>query len=60
MLASDASSLGVSVAAIYYSVCFNGPYSNVVNPDQVSASKSNGVSAPNILRVDVGDSNVSM
>ena len=34
------------------------PYSNVVNPDQVAVIKSDSVTTPDVLGVDVGDGNV--
>ena len=36
-----------------------GTYSNVVNPDHVAVINGDGITTPDVLRVDVGDSNVS-
>ena len=35
-------------------------YSNVVNPDLIAVVEGDGVAAPDVLRVEVGDGDVSV
>lgn len=35
-------------------------YSNVVNPDQITVVEGDSVTAPDVLRVEVGDGDVSV